>query len=47
MHKSKKYTDDLSCQYCQGQYVAPSRAALRKHVSRYHREEHRYINQFK
>ena len=43
--KSRKYTHDLRCQYCDGQYVAPSRVALRKHVSRYHREVHRWVNE--
>ena len=35
------YTNNLVCPYCPGTYVAPSRCALRSHVSRRHREEHR------
>ena len=28
------------CKYCKGQYVAPSKMALRKHVQRTHKEAH-------
>ena len=28
------------CKYCKGQYVAPSKTALRKHVQRTHKEAH-------
>ena len=30
----------LVCKYCDGSYVAPSKPALRKHVSRFHRDQH-------
>ena len=43
--RKKGYAHDLRCPYCEGQYVAPSASALRKHVSRFHREEHRYFKE--
>ena len=38
---SNRFIDfSLVCKYCNGRYIAPSKAALRKHVSRFHKEEH-------
>ena len=30
----------LVCKYCNGKYLAPTKSALRKHVSRFHKQEH-------
>ena len=38
--RPNSYTHNLECPYCDGAYTAPSRVALRKHISRKHRAEH-------